>query len=176
MYEEGLAKYAEMLAGPDRFRALWEEEDAWFERSEKLAESGELTIEELADIDLAIVRVGGDYEAAPISSEGDILGVHQATIHNRTPMFRVLVVHGNRYIVRYRYETWVKYVSRPTMPRVDLSPLADELTARETTPVKWKFDGTNELTPRLRTKAGIESTLAPDDFVGAVIEYLRRAG
>jgi hypothetical protein len=84
-------------------------------------------------------------------------------------------MRGNRFIVRYRYETWVRYVSRPTMKRVDLSPLADELTGRETSPVKWKFDGNDSLTPKLRTKAGIESTLPPDEFVAAVTGFLRRS-
>jgi uncharacterized protein DUF6687 len=176
MYEEGLARFSEMLAAPDRFRTLWEEEDAWFERSEKLAESGELTVEELPELDLAIVRVPETAGDAPISSEADILGVHQASIHNRTSMFRVLVTRGSRFFVRYRYETWVHYVSRRTMPRVDLDPLAEELTARETSPVKWKFDGNDSLTPKLRTKAGIESTLAPEEFVSSVVEFLRRAG
>ena len=174
-YSEGLAKYPEMIAVPDRFRSLWEDEDAWLAESEKLAESGALTIEELPDIDLAIVRIAGANGEAPISSGADVLGVHQGTIHNRTSMFRTLVVRRNRFIVHYRYETWVRYVSRPTMLRVDLAPLAEELTARETSPVQWKFDGNDELTPRLRTKAGIESTLSPDDFIAAVTEFLRRS-
>ena len=172
MYEEGLKQYPEMLAAPERFRDLWEQEDAWVTESEKLAESGALTIEELPDIDLAIVRVP-ENGGAPISSEADILGVHQSAIHNRTGMFRILVIKGNRYIVRYRYETWVRYVSRPTLPRVDLSPLAEEFTARETSPVQWKFDGNDGLTPRLRTKAGVESTLTPDHFIASVTEFLR---
>jgi hypothetical protein len=174
LYSEGLARYPEMLVAPDRFRDLWEQEDAWLSDSEKLAESGALTIEEHPDIDLAIVRLP-ETGAAPFSSPADMLGLHQSAIHNRTTMFRVLVTRGNRYLVHYRYETWVRYVSRPTMKRVDLSPLADELTARETSPVGWKFDGNDGLTPRLRTEAGIESTLSPDEFIDSVTEYLRRA-
>ena len=173
-YSEGLAKYPEMLASPDRFRDLWEHEDSWLAESEKLAESGAMTIEEMRDIDLAIVRLpeNGD---APFSSEADILGVHQGAIHNRTERFRTLVVRGGRYIVRYRYETWVRYVSRPTLPRVDLTPLASELTAAERGGATWTFDGNDALTPKLRIKGGGESSLTPDHFIASVTEHLRRS-
>jgi hypothetical protein len=174
MYSEGLSKYPEMLASPDRFRALWEQEDAWLSESEKIAESGAMTIEGHPDIDLAIVRLPENGEA-PISSEADILGMHQAAIHNRTQMFRTLVIKGNRYLVRYRYETWVRYVSRPTMARVDLAPLANELTEREAAGTTWSFDGNDELTPRLRIKGGGEGSLSPDEFTSSVTEFLRRA-
>lgn len=173
-YEEGLARFPEMLTSPDRFRALWEEEDAWLARGEKLAGSGEIRIEEHPDIDLAIVTLPENGEA-PISSEADILGVHQAVIHNRTGMFRTLVTCGNRYIVRYRYETWVRYVSRPTLPRVDLAPLAAELSERDSSTAGWKFDGNDGLTPKLRIEGGGESSLSPEEFTSAVTGYLRRA-
>jgi uncharacterized protein DUF6687 len=174
IYEEGLAKFPEMLAYPAHFRAMWEEEDAWFQRDLDRVGAGEITIEELPDLDLAIVRLPDDGDA-PIDSEADILGCHQGAIHNRTRMFRTLVIRGNRYIVRYRYETWVRYVSRPTMPRVDLAPLASELSGRESTGAVWAFDGIDNLTPKLRVKGGGESSLSPDDFIASATEFLRRA-
>jgi hypothetical protein len=174
MYSEGLAKFPEMLAYPEHFRSLWEEEDAWLKRDLDRVGAGEITIEDLPDLDLAIVRLPekGD---APIDSEADILGCHQGAIHNRTRMFRTLVVRGDRYIVRYRYETWVNYVSRPTMPRVDLSTLATGLSARESSGTVWTFDGNDNLTPKLHVKGEGESTLSPDDFVASAMEFLRRA-
>jgi len=174
LYTECLAKLPEMLAEPERFRVLWEEEDAWLARDEKCAESGAMSIVEEPDIDLAIVTLP-ENGAAPIESEADILGRHQGAIHNRTRMFRTLAMRGNRYIVRYRYETWVRYVSRPTMPRIDLAPLAAELTSRETSGAQWEFGGVENLTPQLRVKNGAESSLPPEAFVSTVTDFLRRA-
>ena len=174
LYEECLDILPSMLAAPEQYRALWEAEDAWLARDEKLADTGELRIEEHPEIDLAIVTLPENLEA-PVDSEADILGCHQGAIHNRTSMFRTLVISGNDCIVRYRYETWVRYVSRPTMPRVDLAPLAADLSARETSGARWTFDGNDNLTPRLRVKGDDESTLSPEEFVSSVTDYLRRA-
>jgi hypothetical protein len=174
MYEEGLAKFPEMLAHPELFRSLWETEDAWLQRDLDRVGAGKITIDEVPDLDLAIVTLPEDGDA-PIDSEADILGCHQGAIHNRTRMLRTLVIRGNRYIVRYRYETWVQFVSRPTMPRVDLSPLATELSARESSGAVWTFDGNDNLTPKLRVKGEDESALSPDDFIASATEFLRRA-
>jgi hypothetical protein len=174
MYAEGLAKFPEMLAYPQRFRSMWETEDAWLARDLERVGADEITIEDVPELDLAIVRLSEDGDA-PIDSEADILGCHQGAIHNRTRMFRTLVIRGNRYIVRYRYETWVQYVSRPTMPRVDLAPLATELSARESSGAVWTFDGVENLTPKLHVKGEGESSLSPEDFIASATEFLRRA-
>jgi hypothetical protein len=88
-------------------------------------------------------------------------------------MNRVALIRGDRCAVRYRYETWVQFVSAPTMPRVDLAPLASELTAGETGGARWEFDGNSDLTPWLKASDG--SSLTPDEFVSAVDRFLRRA-
>ena len=175
LYEEGLKTLPDMLAATDRFRHLWAAEDAWLQRDLDRVDRGEITIAEMPELDLAVVTLPEDGGDAPIGSEADILGCHQGAIHNHTQMFRTLVVRGSRCIVRYRYETWVRYVSRPTMPRVDLSPLAEELTARESAGGRWTFDGNDSLTPRLRI-AGDGSSLSPEAFTSAVVEFLHRAG
>ena len=172
LYSETLGLLPEMVDAPDRFRGLWEVEDAWLERDLKRVDAGDITIEERPEIDLAIVTLPEDTEA-PFDTETTLLGAHQGAIHNRTRLNRTLLLRGNRYSVQYRYETWVQYVSVPTMPRIDLSPLADELTARETGDVRWTFDGVDNLTPSLRTK--VDSSLSPGEFVDAVTRYLGRA-
>ncbi len=172
LYEEGLARFPEMLEHPDRFKGLWQLEDAWFERDDERARNGTITIEERPEIDLAIVRLPEDSEAA-FESEFSLLGAHQAAIHNRTRLNRVALIRGNNYAARYRYETWVQYVSAPTMPRVDLTPLAEELSARETGASRWEFEGNDDLTPWLKPSAG--SSLRSEDFIASVDAFLRRA-
>ena len=174
LYQECLTKLPDMLAATDRFRPWWKAEDAWLQRDLDRVERGEITIAEMPELDLAIVTLPEDGDDT-IESEAGILGCHQGALHNRTSMFRTLVVRGNRYIVRYRYETWVRYVSRPTMPRVDLSPLAEELTARESGAGRWTFDGNDSLTPKLRITGDDGSSLGRDEFTAAVVEFLRRS-
>ena len=43
--------------------------------------------------------------------------------------------------LEHRYETWVRYVSRPLPPRIDLSVLLPRLAGIETRPGSWRFDG-----------------------------------
>jgi len=172
LYQEGLIRYPEMLDHPDLFKNLWELEDGWFARDDARAGSGAITIEERPEIDLSIVRIPVDSTPA-FESEFSLLGCHQSAIHNRTRLNRVALIRGNDYAVRYRYETWVQYVSRPTLPRVDLAPLAEELTAREIGTSRWSFDGNGDLTPWLRSTEG--SSIAPDDFIASVDAFLRRA-
>jgi hypothetical protein len=174
LYEEGLARLPEMLEHPDRFNGLWELEDAWFERDDERARRGLISIEEKPEIDLAIVRLPEDGDAV-FESEYSLLGAHQSAIHNRTHLNRVLLIRGNRYAVRYRYETWVRYVSAPTMPRVDLAPLAEELSAREPPGTVWEFDGNDSLTPSLHLSEAEGSSLSADEFLRSVETFLRRA-
>ena len=69
-------------------------------------------------------------------------------LHTRTPHSRLIVVRGTSAELRYRYEGWVQFVSRQVAPRVDLAPLAAELTAEEAVG-RWLFDGVDHITPRL---------------------------
>ena len=55
-----------------------------------------------------------------------------------------------RYLLQYRYESWVQFASRPVMPRVDLEPLVPHLQGLERAPVQWTFDGNQLSTTELR--------------------------
>jgi uncharacterized protein DUF6687 len=172
LYEELLVRLPEMTDHPDRFREQWGPEDSWLARDEERVRAGTITIDERPELDLAIVTLPHD-SRAPLDDEVNLLGCHASAIHNRTRLHRVLVVRGRSYQVRYRYETWVRYVSAPTMPRVDLAPLADELTPQESTG-KWVFDGVDGLTPSLRLDGAEESAIAPERFVQALSGFLSR--
>jgi hypothetical protein len=97
---------------------------------------------------------------------------HPMAIHNATRRFRLLLVRGRSYEVRYRYETWVELVSSRPLPRVDLAPLAEALTAEEAYGARWTFDGVDEITPSLRLEGAAESAISPESFRGRVEEYL----
>lgn len=158
LYGELLERLPAMLSDPDAFRALWEEEDAIVSRDQQRLASGAIAIEDRPAIDLAIVRV----RKGPMP--------HAVAINNATACFRVLTLTPGRAELRYRYETWVRYVSRPTLPRVDLAPLAEQLTAREPAGVVWRFDGVQSIEPVLA--AAGETGLPPDEIAGAVEGFL----
>ena len=55
-----------------------------------------------------------------------------------------------RYELEYKYTTWVDIVSRPTLPRISLQPLADQLNAIERSGYKWYCDKITDTGPILR--------------------------
>jgi hypothetical protein len=151
LYRELLPHLLDITLNNDRYRELWADEDADLSASEEAIANGIVTIDERPDLDLAIVtipdtepvrhghRFGGD----------EFEGLHPMAIHNATDRFRLLIAHGRRYRYIDRYETWVQYQSRPTLPRVDMRPLATELTALETGAVEWKAAAPGSLAPEL---------------------------
>ena len=173
LYEELLERLPEMVDHPDRFEDLWKEEDAWLARDEELVRSRAIKIKQRRRLDLAIVTLPDTIEDR--DAEESILGCHASAIYNRTARNRILAMRGRRYVVRYRYETWVRYVSATTAPRVDLTLLADELSTREPGRARWTFDGVDSLTPSLRLDGGEESAIDPGDFVAAVEDFLGRS-
>lgn len=170
LYRELLGKLPEMIDHIDRFKDLWMEPAARLARDEARIASGAIQIDELPEIDLAVVTV----PAEDGEDEGDEWsgGAHPYAIHNATRRKRILVTDGRRHVVRYRYETWVVYTSEPQLPRVDLAPLAKQLNEREQNGT-WSYDGNDSITPALHLRAGTESSLGASDFRTAVEAFLR---
>ena len=142
--------------------AICGEEDAQLTASEDLITRGIVTIEEIPDLDLAVVTIPDDtsdlggHRFAGMSFES----IHPMALHNATGCFRLLVIHGRRYQFVDRYETWVQYRSRRPLPRVDMRPLAERLTAQETGAESWTASAPGSLTPILRVEG--ESSIEPD--------------
>jgi hypothetical protein len=136
MYRTILRRVPSLLADPDRYAFLWA--DAWGDAEADIAslESGESTIREVPDLDLAVVRA-----PRPLA---------EFAVYPLTARMRVLTRTDSGHItLRYRYETWIRYISRPLPPRVDLAPVLEELQSRESRPGTWRFEGVDPATPRL---------------------------
>ncbi len=101
--------------------------------------------------------------------------VHPGAIHNATDRFTLVYQQGARYEVVFRYETWVRYMSRRPRARVDLTPLAEELTAAEPTDAHWTFAGVDDLEPALQLVGADTSTIEPGAFLDRVATFLRSA-
>ena len=174
LYVELLARVPALLDDVDAHRDLWADEDAALARSERAVDTGEVTIEERPEVDLAIVRVPESFAAHEVHrfTQHRHARVHPMAVHNRTSMLRVATICGPSYEVAFRYETWVQLVTRRPAPRVDLAPLAAHLDERETGAARWTFDGVDQITPTLRSD---DSSLAPSDFLDALVAHLETA-
>lgn len=175
-YAELLPRVDELLDQPERHRELWAEEDEHLAHSEAGIDSGAVTIEELPELDLAVVTVPEDWSPRPAHFFTPVVGqaVHAAAVHNRTDRYRVLYQRGRRHFFQYRYETWVQHTGHPP-GRIDLTSLADELNALETNPGRWAFDGVGMIGPALHlVGAGddAESSIAPEEFRARVSQAL----
>ena len=173
LYTDLLPDVLSMALDNEAYRELWEEEDDELTASEDAISSGAVTIDELVDVDLAVVRIDED---EPVRSghrfgHDRFDGLHPMAIHNATDCFRLLVIHGQRYRYVDRYETWVQYQSRPTLPRVDMRPLAADLSARELRSTVWAAGPPDALSPHLAPSAA--SSIAPNDVIDAIVERLR---
>lgn len=177
LYQELLPRFGEMLAHTERFRRYWETEDQILTDSEQALSHGDVIIEELPQVDLAIVRIAEGRAPNPIhrftwvSKET----CHPMAIHNATHCKRVLMQQGRRYALVYRYESWVQFMSQPPLPRVDLAPLTEALSADETNGARWTFDGVSDLTPRMTLIGDRESSIPPEAFTARVVEFLATA-
>ncbi len=173
LYSETLPMLVSIATDSDRYRDLWADEDAQLSGSETALNEGVVTIEELSDIDLAIVTIPdnetsrGGHRFAGMSFES----IHPMALHNATGCFRLLVIHGRRYQFVDRYETWVQYRSRRPLPRVDMRPLAEQLTAHESGAEKWSASAPGSLTPIMRVDG--ESSTGPDVLSAMVVAHLR---
>ena len=162
-----LSELPALLADPAAFEDWWGPEAAAFDAATRLHRAGALTIDELSDLDLAVVTVAPGHQLVPAAAWGDAI-VHPAVVHSATSCLRVATVSGGRFDVRLRYESWVRLASRRPRPRVDLSTLAHTLEGLETDGARWEFDGAGAITPRLRRADGEPSTLAPERFLSEV--------
>jgi hypothetical protein len=160
LYQEMLPVLPYVMTHVEDFQKLWEAEDQALDESEAFLDGGIVAIESRADLDLAIVRVPAD---VPVP--------HSMALHTRTPHSRLIVVRGASVELRYRYEGWVQFASRRVAPRVDLAPLAAELTAEEAAG-RWIFDGVDQITPRLYLDPP-RTSMPVEDVVSRMTEALR---
>jgi len=175
LYEELLGRLGELCDHPDRYRGLWAEEDATLSATEAALASGKVSIEEVADIDLAVVTAAGDSPRAGGHRFAGLWapGLHPMAVYNATQRFAVLVIRGQSYEFTFRYETWVQYQTTRPRPRVDLTGLADRLNGEETGPGRWVAEAVSDLTPALRLGGAEESGIAPAAFRVLLEDHLR---
>lgn len=176
LYVEMLGRIDELCDHPERYRNLWADEDATLDASEADLASGQATLEEVPDIDLAVITVaeGGPRAGGHRFGGQWASGLHPMAIHNATDRFCVLVIRDQHYEFTYRYETWVQYRSRRPRPRRDLAALVDRLNDVETGPGRWEAGPVSGLTPTLQLHGAEQSDIGPAAFRDLLENHLRR--
>lgn len=171
VYRRLLEQVGAIIADVEGHRDLWAEEDELLTLSERALDDGEVSIEEVADVDLAIVRVSPAWVARtahPLARHRAIV-IHPMAVHNRTACNRIATICGDRYRFGYRYESWVQMTTHRPPPRIDLRPLAAALSEQDRR--SWRFDGVEQITPKLRA-IGRTNGLNEDVFLDALREAL----
>ncbi len=149
-YEALLPLLESFLDETDRYQPFWSEEWSAMLRSKTAMVMGEVELHEIPHVDLAVAQ-------APEA-------LHPMVLYNNTERLRVLTaLPGGYYCLRYRYETWVQFASRPVMPRVDLTPLLPRLQELEQEKVQWTFGGNSTITPALQP-LGPSGELSPSSL------------
>ena len=164
LYRHTLPLVGELIANVDSFEEYWRDEFARVQVDRELFASGEASLQEVPELDLAIFDLPRR--------------LHDMALYEQTQCSRVvLVIEGHRYQVRYRYESWVELVSRRPPPRIDLQPLADLLQTFEGNDGDWMADETHRTLPHMRLR-GPEGSISPSSitpglFLRLLVTHLR---
>ncbi len=157
-----------------RFENAWRDEDGFLDECERWLDQGLVGIEEFDAQDLAVVTIPVDLPSRPYSQFGsEIAGpLHKLAVYSRTNKARVLFQQGQHYWFRFRYETWVKFVSEQHPLRVDLAPLCRELNQLEREGAEWAYDGSSNITPVMRPVDAKPSSLGLDTILDCLCRRL----
>ncbi|MBT4934330.1 MAG: hypothetical protein HOL66_13155 [Rhodospirillaceae bacterium] len=177
LYQKMIPLLDEIIEDLASFEHYWHEEDQHLSESEALIRQGRVEIEEIKELDLAIITLPKEIKTglARRFSQDLMTLLHPMAIHNKTVCNRILRVQENRYSFTYRYESWVQFISAPPLPRADLSPLAEELTKDEPGDAVWLFDEVSDLAPQMTLSGNNVSAIPVDKFKKRLIDFLATA-
>jgi len=167
IYEALIPVVPRLIVDIGQFEAAWRDEDHFLDECERWLDQGSVQIEEDDEHDLAVVKIPAELAARPYSQFGSEAEgpLHRMAVCSRTSKARVLFQQGQHYWFRYRYETWVKFVSERHPFRVDLAPLCQELNALEQDGATWAYNGSSNITPVMRPIDGRPSSLDLDTIL-----------
>ena len=175
LYRHMLQALPELLESVEENKQYWEAEYDHLLASEAAIADGSVLIDEVPELDLAVVTIPPDMPARAVRRYLTRWqrSVHPFAVHNITQCSRLVWVKGDSLEAQYRYESWVQLASRRTAQRVDLSGLAEQLCDLEAAGGVWQFEGVNEVAPRLRLEGSCRSSIAANEFLRLLGDWLR---
>lgn len=175
LYTHMLRELPALLGDIDGQRHHWEAEWEHLQDSERAIAEGRVVIDEVPELELAIIRIPDDMPARMVRRY--LMrwqrSVHPFAVHNVTQCSRLVWLKGESIEFQYRYESWIQLASRRPAPRIDLAGLAEQLAIRETGGGEWVFEGVGEVAPRLYHKGSCRSSLGADYFLRELSAWLR---
>lgn len=175
LYTHMLRELPALLADIPAQKHHWEAEWEHLQQSEQAIADGRVVIDEIPELELAIVRIPDNMPARTLRRYLTRWqrSVHPFAVHNVTQCTRLVWLKGSSIEFQYRYESWIQLASRRPAPRIDLAGLADKLAVRETGGGEWVFEGVGEVAPRLYHKGSCRSSLGGDKFLTLLTDWLR---
>lgn len=175
LYTHMLKELPALLDDIDSLDRFWAEEFTHVQESEAAIRDGRVVIDEVPDLDLAIVHIPADM---PVRTVRRYLtcwqrSVHPFAVHNVTQCSRIVWIKGESLEMQYRYESWIQLASRRPAKRIDLAGLAEKLTDLETAGGQWIFEGVNEVAPRLKVEGSCRSGISVEQFLALLGDWLR---
>ncbi len=176
-YSSMIERVAHLIEHPREYEPMWHEEMQLFSAGCAAIDRAEVIIEE--DVaDLAVVtRTGSTAKRGSsrlVGASGG-LPVHAAAVHSATTSSRILAFDDDRCELYFRYEGWVRFVSRPVPLRPGLEELAAELTALEPGTTTWEANPVGAIVGRLRPAGEGVTELDPAVVADRVRSYLMTA-
>jgi hypothetical protein len=173
-----LPRFAEVLQKPEQFREIWEADYDRVRHDYAVIHSDRTTVSVHDTSGLVVIRT-----PEPVSYYALFSATHGSDIV-------ASVYDNNRYELEYKYTTWVDIVSRPTLPRLSLQPLCDQLNAMESSGQQWFCDGVTDTGPLLRIENSelskeqrfahpterriFSSSIEPEIFIAAVTNFFAK--
>jgi len=175
LYTRMLKELPALLDDISGLRHFWEDEFEHLQASEQAIAEGHVVIDEVPELELAIVRIPEDMPARTVRRYLTRWqrSVHPFAVHNLTHCTRLVWVKGDSIEFQYRYESWLQIASRRPAPRIDLAGLAKKLEALEEGGGVWQFEGINDVAPRLRHKGSCRSSINSNTFLELLCDWLR---
>jgi hypothetical protein len=178
-FEWFLTNFGAVVIAPDEFKSVWEKDYLRIKNDYAIIHSDVSNISAHKNIGLTRIKT-----PKPVSYYALFSATYESDI--------VLSMYSeNRYELEYKYTTWVDIVSRPTLPRIPMQSLCDELNLMEQSGRKWFCDSITDTGPLLRidnselSKAErfahptereiFSSSIAPDVFEKTVIGFFEKA-
>lgn len=133
-----LKAFGDVLRHPEAYKVDWEEEYNQVLTDYEIIHSPATRVVRFPEIGLVQLQTPEP--------------VHYYALFSRSIGFDIVLAQycHNRYELEYKYTTWVDIVSRETLPRLPLKPLADLLQTLETSGYSWTAENVTDTGPILR--------------------------
>ncbi len=176
LYEKLLPELAKILVNTENYKSYWEFEERHLLSTINLIDSGSVVIEERPELDLAIVHIPEKLVTVKSDESGIDMdsACHPYAINTSTLCNRILLICGQAFEFRYRYESWVQFISRRPLPRVSLKELVEQLNNLETSGGKWICDEVDQITPGMYLSGSMESSIPKIEYTTKVQDHLAK--